>query len=78
MKEHPWHEALTVSGIPEEYKYVRAQKCSKCGGTLEKKMQALLFSEEQKPYDLLTCECNHCHEEKKFYFDISSFFGKNI
>jgi hypothetical protein len=76
MKEHPWNEALSVSGISEEYKYLKTQKC-KCGGTLEKKMQALLFSEEQKPYDLLTCECVNCGEEKKFYFDISSFFGKN-
>jgi hypothetical protein len=77
MSDHPWDEALPVSSISAEYQYLRTRKC-KCGGTLEKKSQALLFSDEQKPYDLLTCKCINCSEEKNFYFDVSSFFGKNI
>jgi len=75
-EEHPWHEAIEVSGIGEEYGYVREAKCFECNGEYEVQMQALLFSEEGNPYDLLTCQCKSCFKEKKFYFDIKSFYGK--
>lgn len=74
---NPFDGAITVNSILEEYEYLRKQKC-KCGGNLERKMQSLMFNEDNIPFDLLTCECSKCEEKEEFYFNISSFFGKNI
>ena len=75
--KNPFDGAITVKSILEEYEHLRNQKC-KCGGNLERKMQSLIFNEDNIPFDLLTCECRNCEEEKEFYFNISSFFGKNL
>ncbi|HPZ08211.1 MAG TPA: hypothetical protein PL110_08860 [Candidatus Eremiobacteraeota bacterium] len=75
-EEYSQDEAIVVSSISEEYSYISIQKCE-CGGPLKSKMQSLLFK-DNRPFDRLKCECQSCGKEKSFYFDISSFFGKNL
>lgn len=62
-------KAVKVKSINEEYQWAKAQ-CPGC----QFMGQALMFVKE-KPYDALTFKASD-GTEKKFYFDISSFFGK--
>lgn len=62
-------KAIKVKSIGEEYEWAKAH-CLGC----QFSGQALLFV-NKKPYDALTFKLPD-GSEKKFYFDISSFFGK--
>lgn len=63
-------KAIIVQSISEEYQYVR-QVCPTCQVT----SQALVF-EKKKPYDILYAKDGVV--DKKFIFDISSFYGKGF
>ncbi len=62
-------KAIKVTNIREEYEWVRAHYLNS-----QMMSQALLFN-KKKPYDELTFKMTD-GTTKKFYFDISSFFGK--
>ncbi|MCB9201759.1 MAG: hypothetical protein H6604_01740 [Flavobacteriales bacterium] len=63
--------AIKVKGISEEYEYVY----SRCNGC--KVVKQTLIHEGNKHYDVLTVQ-NFNETEVEYYFDISSFFGKNF
>lgn len=65
---------IKVNNIREEYRHIESQKCE-CGGEFDKISQAV-FPEQKM--DEIKVICKKCKKEKSFYFDISSFFGKNI
>jgi hypothetical protein len=65
-----FEQAVKVRSIREEYQWVGAHHQS-----LELKGQALVFK-DKKPFDVLTFTRTD-GSEQKFYFDISSFYGKH-
>jgi len=66
-----FEKAIIAESVSSEYEYVR-EICPSCQ-FLE---QELVF-EKNQPYDILTFEDAN-GETKKYYFDISSFFGKGL
>lgn len=66
---------VKVKGIPDEYEFVRNQKCDNCGklGTYQRETQKLVESMEGY-FDILECVCTECGHEKDFLFDINDFF----
>ena len=61
--------AIKVSGISEEYKYIK-KNCSGC----QVVQQSLVFI-KKKPYDILEVRKAN-GETVEYFFDISSFYGK--
>ncbi|MFX0098581.1 MAG: hypothetical protein ACFFCS_03300 [Candidatus Hodarchaeota archaeon] len=68
---------IKVDSVREEYDIIGDIKCDSCGavGEIRSHMQSLVFR-ENKPYDILNCECGACSKKYEITFDISSFFGK--
>lgn len=64
-------KAIKVNSVPEEYQYVR-KNCIGC----EMKSQALT-EENGKYYDILTLK-DSSGKEVRYYFDITSFYGKGF
>ena len=64
-----FEKAIAVPSVAAEYAWLREHYPG-----YKRKGQALTF-QDKKPYDILTVELAD-GTEKKFYFDISSFFGK--
>lgn len=64
-------KAVVAESVPFEYEYVK-KVCFNCQFI----MQSLEF-EKGVPYDILTFEDSN-GKEIKYYFDISSFFGKGF
>jgi hypothetical protein len=62
--------AYKVNGVPEEYQIVRALG-------LQPKMQSLI-SDHGRMYDVLTVTDPKTGQERKLWFDINSFFGKEF
>lgn len=67
-------QVIKVGSLPEEYAYLAKQRCA-CGGTFTREAQALLEIGGKK-CDQLSVRCQKCGTEKRFLFDISSFFGR--
>ena len=64
-----FEKAVKIKSVREEYQWVAAHHQS-----LELKSQTLIFK-DKKPFDVLTYKRTD-GSEQKFYFDISSFYGK--
>ncbi len=62
--------AFKVDGVPEEYQIVRALG-------LKPKLQSLV-SDHGKMYDVLTVTDPKTGQERKLWFDINAFFGKEF
>jgi hypothetical protein len=62
--------AFKVNSVPEEYQIVRALG-------LKPKMQSLV-SDHGRMYDVLTVTDPKTGQERKLWFDINSFFGKEF
>lgn len=65
-----FENAIKVNDVSEEYQIVRS-KCADC----KLQGQGLVFSDKDKPFDVLTF-IKPSGEEVKYYFDISRFYGK--
>jgi hypothetical protein len=63
--------AIKVNSVPEEYAYLRQQRCS-CGGTYHRDSQSLLQIDGLY-YDELAISCEKCGRKDKLLFDINSF-----
>lgn len=64
-----FEKAIVVPSVAAEYAWLREHYPG-----YKRKGQSLTFK-DKKPYDILTVELAD-GTERKFYFDISSFFGK--
>jgi hypothetical protein len=63
--------AIKVNSVPEEYAYLRQQRCL-CGGSYNRDAQGLLQIDGLY-YDELEVSCVKCGRKDKFLFDINSF-----
>jgi hypothetical protein len=63
-----------VLGVGAEYEHIR-QACHLAGKEYKIEGQSLLFGPNGKPYDEISVRLSD-GTVRKFYFDISSFFGK--
>ncbi len=63
--------AVRVNSVEEEYQYIKRQ-CANCRIV----KQTLRFY-KGKPYDVLDAH-SQTDGDKTYYFDISSFYGKNF
>jgi hypothetical protein len=61
--------AIVAKSIPDEYKWIQANYPG------SKVVSQALTNQNEKPFDILTVKLAD-GSEKKFYFDISKFFGK--
>lgn len=76
MAERHYDQAIKITSIQEEYRYVAMTPCSKCGGRLMARKQSLVTDETSgKRHDLLETTCEQCGTPYEFLFDINSFFG---
>ncbi|MHA1111179.1 MAG: hypothetical protein ACTSRE_08750 [Promethearchaeota archaeon] len=68
-------DVIKVSEVREEYTYVQAQKCDKCGllGTYTVEMQRLVENLGVM-CDELDCVCSGCGAKKTFVFNVSKLF----
>ncbi len=65
--------AIPVKSVPEEYEYLRRQRCT-CGGTFVLVLQAL-HEHEGRKFDVLNVRCGKCGASRSYTFDINSFYG---
>lgn len=72
--EIDFSQAVSVAGVAQEYGLVASQRCE-CGGRWRITLQRLLFHAD-RPYDLLEAVCPQCGRQRRFLFDIGSFFGR--
>ncbi|MBC7263576.1 MAG: hypothetical protein H5T64_04360 [Chloroflexi bacterium] len=73
---YDFSDAIPVSSIAEEYKYLEKIGCPACGGLLGLEKQILLEDKAGRHYDLLVVRCRDCGHQTDFLFDIHSFFGR--
>jgi hypothetical protein len=69
---------LKVGSVGEEYAYIAGLTCSKCGGRYNVVRQSLDAGRDRAPRDVIEIVCLSCGQSGSLYFDISSFFSKQI
>jgi catechol 2,3-dioxygenase-like lactoylglutathione lyase family enzyme len=69
---------LRVDSVAEEYAYIAGLTCSKCGGHYKVVRQSLDARRDRVPMDLIEIVCLNCGQSGSLYFDLSSFFGKQV
>lgn len=75
MSEENNTDIIKVSEVREEYAYIKAQICEKCGlkAIYKMEMQRLVDS-RGFPCDELDCKCMECGAKKTFVFDVTKVF----
>ena len=63
--------AIPVDNVHQEYEYIK-KNCDNC-----RVIKQTLRFYKKKPYDIITAK-PFPGEPKDYYFDISSFYGKNL
>ena len=71
-----YNAAIPVNSIREEYDYLAAHPCPRCGGRWKVRVQALLHDAQGRHYDRVDVACSQCGERTVFLFDIQSLFTK--
>ncbi len=67
-------QAIPVDSVAQEYCILAGQTCP-CGGHFRPVRQALLH-DQGRYYDLLEAVCQQCGAQRRFLFDIHTFFGQ--
>jgi len=68
----PPSDWIPVDSVPEEYEYVKKQRCD-CGGNYEVTGQST-GKVEDRNFDELRSTCKKCGKERAFFFDVTSLF----
>ena len=68
-----FEHAIPVNSVPEEYEYLRRQRCT-CGGAFKFAGQAL-YEHQGRSFDVLHVRCEKCGAARDYTFDINSFYG---
>jgi catechol 2,3-dioxygenase-like lactoylglutathione lyase family enzyme len=69
-------DPLRVDSVADEYSYIAALPCSRCGGHYQVARQSLSAPRDNTPMDIIEVVCLQCGQSGSLYFDMSSFFGK--
>lgn len=67
---------LKVNSVAEQYDYIAAMTCVRCGGSYKVIEQSLINYPGDTPMDRLTLRCESCGDTGRISFDVASFLEK--